>query len=637
MRYRLESTLPINAFSPRGKGPFSRGMTLEGGGSINPVRAVTDLGSSVADIGTKAVKAVVQPVYNATLKQIPGVDQALVNLDKSVAKAIPGGWGTIGSVAASFVPGVGPMAMAGIGALNGSGVMRGNHQFNLQGAIMGGALAYGASNLAQGLETAGTPTDKLVAENIVDAGTKTVPQDAIESLNASQGWTGVPQAPAPSAIPASAINAANATQGINPATGLSYGSVVGDTLSGTVPTPTPSIGSQLLSGDIGGAASQVGSNISEGATNAMNSVKSGIDTLTNPETYSNLGTKASELGSGTLENMSNAVSGAKNLLTGASSVPASMTLTNTALPIIAGASGLAALEEQKKYLEEQATSGAVSNSEYNAEMAKINAEIETAKKTVSDNPLQSSVDIGNVKENPSLYARNKDTLYNKNSEGGRLLYAAGGQVGTPPSSQINPPDDQTNTPNQSPISQIGAPDYTGGLQSLFAGLRGLGANQAQPQTQPPQNFADVTGTSTMQPTSQPFSGGFPSQLGSGTSGGFSGGFGLGSGGSGSQSAFPLQGQYGIVKMAAGGMAPRFLSGGGDGMSDSIPANIGGTQEARLADGEFVIPADVVSHLGNGSSKAGAKQLYSMMDKVRQARTGTKKQGKQINPRKYLAA
>jgi hypothetical protein len=94
---------------------------------------------------------------------------------------------------------------------------------------------------------------------------------------------------------------------------------------------------------------------------------------------------------------------------------------------------------------------------------------------------------------------------------------------------------------------------------------------------------------------------------------------------------------GIASLAAGGMPPRFLSGGGDGMSDSIKATINGNQEARLADGEFVIPADVVSHLGNGSSKAGAKQLYSMMDKVRTARTGRKSQGKQINPRKYLAA
>jgi len=88
--------------------------------------------------------------------------------------------------------------------------------------------------------------------------------------------------------------------------------------------------------------------------------------------------------------------------------------------------------------------------------------------------------------------------------------------------------------------------------------------------------------------------------------------------------------------AAGG-TPRFLSGGGDGMSDSIPATIEGNQEARLADGEFVIPADVVSHLGNGSSKAGAKQLYSMMDRVRQARVGTKKQGREIKPKKFMPA
>ena len=81
----------------------------------------------------------------------------------------------------------------------------------------------------------------------------------------------------------------------------------------------------------------------------------------------------------------------------------------------------------------------------------------------------------------------------------------------------------------------------------------------------------------------------------------------------------------------------YLNGDGDGMSDSIPATIEGKQPARLADGEFVIPADVVSHLGNGSTKAGSKRLYAMLDKVRKARTGTKKQGKQINPAKYMPA
>lgn len=82
---------------------------------------------------------------------------------------------------------------------------------------------------------------------------------------------------------------------------------------------------------------------------------------------------------------------------------------------------------------------------------------------------------------------------------------------------------------------------------------------------------------------------------------------------------------------------RMLKGPGDGMSDSIPAQIGGKQPARLADGEFVVPADVVSHLGNGSSDAGAKQLYKMMDRIRQQRTGKKKQAPQVNTRKAMPA
>ena len=95
---------------------------------------------------------------------------------------------------------------------------------------------------------------------------------------------------------------------------------------------------------------------------------------------------------------------------------------------------------------------------------------------------------------------------------------------------------------------------------------------------------------------------------------------------------PTYAAGGIAGMAKG----RYLGGATDGMADKIPARIGGKQEARLSHGEFVIPADVVSHLGNGNSEAGAKRLYAMMDKIRVARTGTKKQGKQINPDKFLA-
>ncbi len=91
-------------------------------------------------------------------------------------------------------------------------------------------------------------------------------------------------------------------------------------------------------------------------------------------------------------------------------------------------------------------------------------------------------------------------------------------------------------------------------------------------------------------------------------------------------------QGGLLSLHRGG---NFLSGRGDGMSDDIPAMIGTKQPARLADGEFVIPADVVSHIGNGSSKAGAEKLYAMMDKIRQERTGRKRQSPQIKAEKYL--
>jgi hypothetical protein len=108
-------------------------------------------------------------------------------------------------------------------------------------------------------------------------------------------------------------------------------------------------------------------------------------------------------------------------------------------------------------------------------------------------------------------------------------------------------------------------------------------------------------------------------------------------------ANPYKAQY--TSYAKGGIADlggysdggQMLKGPGDGMSDSIPATIANKQPARLANDEFVVPADVVSHLGNGSSDAGAKQLYSMMNRVRKARTGNTKQGRQINPSKYMPA
>jgi len=108
---------------------------------------------------------------------------------------------------------------------------------------------------------------------------------------------------------------------------------------------------------------------------------------------------------------------------------------------------------------------------------------------------------------------------------------------------------------------------------------------------------------------------------------------------------------GLMAMARGGMAQQFnlgdysdggrlLRGPGDGVSDSIPATIGNKRPARLADGEFVVPARIVSELGNGSTEAGARKLYAMMDRVQAARRGSIGKGKVAkNSRadKYLPA
>jgi hypothetical protein len=546
-------------------------MTLEGGGGGGGMLGgITSALGSVAKGVTDVVKGVVQPVYNATLKHIPGVDNALVNLDKSVGKAIPGGWGTVAAVASSFIPGAALATMGmtqtglatGLGALSGSGVMHKGNQFNLQGAILGGAMAYGASTLSSayqnaGQELANTPTGAV--------------SDSISKIAGDSGsaLSGTNSANIGSNIASNGSGGAGLGNGYGPVNsgigGLNPTQTPLSNIGFTAPTNAMNVapGVDIPSGIV--QAAQPAPSMLENATNTLTNLPSNIadkatsayDTLTNPDTYSNLGSKTLDTAKGTVSNMGDAVSGVGKVLSGSASLPAG-TLINAGVPLIVGASGLKALEEQQKYLDQQLAAGNIAQDQYNAEKAKIDEEIATANKVVSDNPLHATTDQSTINEGPSLYAKTKDgTLYDKNPSGGsQLLYAMGGTVS-------NPPDDQTGMPNQTPLQNF----EQGGMY----GLGGMAPNQ---------------------PMSYP-------------------------------------------GYAAGGMAPRFLSGGGDGMSDSIPANIGGKQEARLADGEFVIPADVVSHLGNGSSKAGAKQLYSMMDKVRKARTGRESQGKQINPRKYM--
>jgi hypothetical protein len=99
-------------------------------------------------------------------------------------------------------------------------------------------------------------------------------------------------------------------------------------------------------------------------------------------------------------------------------------------------------------------------------------------------------------------------------------------------------------------------------------------------------------------------------------------------------------QGGISTLGGYSDGGRLLRGPGDGVSDSIPASIEGKQPARLADGEFVIPARIVSELGNGSTEAGARKLYAMMDRIQKSRgktVGKKKVAVNSRADKHLPA
>jgi hypothetical protein len=101
----------------------------------------------------------------------------------------------------------------------------------------------------------------------------------------------------------------------------------------------------------------------------------------------------------------------------------------------------------------------------------------------------------------------------------------------------------------------------------------------------------------------------------------------------------------VDKFAQGGIASlggysdggQLLRGPGDGVSDDIPATIGGKQPARLADGEFVVPARIVSELGNGSTEAGARKLYAMMDRIKKTRSKAKNIAANTKADKHLPA
>jgi hypothetical protein len=166
-------------------------------------------------------------------------------------------------------------------------------------------------------------------------------------------------------------------------------------------------------------------------------------------------------------------------------------------------------------------------------------------------------------------------------------------------------------------AEAGSADSSMGSADSSVGVTGAEAGSADSSMGSADSSVGVTGA-------EGASGDSGAAADGGSSAGDGSGVGDGTGG--------VYAQGGITALAAGGSRQynlgsysdggRLLRGPGDGVSDSIPATIGRGQPARLADGEFVIPARIVSELGNGSTEAGARKLYAMMDRVQRARRKT---------------
>jgi hypothetical protein len=768
-------------------------QAMGGSGTINPQTGLPEFFiKKIARPFVQGIKAVqnipgIKQVSNVATQAFKPIDQALVGLDKTVGKAIPGGWGTVAAIAASMIPGgqfaaggklagLGlskSAALGGLGALTGSGILRPEGKFNLQGALVGGALAYGSAELMAGLEGAAKPTVDA-AGNLTTSGTQSALTGTSAGYTPSPFLSGTSVGAGQSVLTPTANALANVGEFVAPAvTGGTSGGISGLTTAAApigINAAIPAAGTASIG--LGNIAAK------QGTMEALSS-----------------------FGKDYLANVSNVGTGAKNLLTGAPGATAGFkaagaTLSNTALPIAFGLQGLASMDEQRNFLKEQQAAGNIAQAEYDAAMAEINRSEAIARDAVARNPFDTNPDrsatIGDTDyrradADENLYGRfdPSERLYAK---GGEVPgYFFGGGIGSGFSARAEgeaQPNSggvgggffsvpvraiidqlQKNIPTSSTPAGVGfqnlrsegMPSLQGnsqGIGSLANAIRGaltqssntpvdlgdtlydrrseknriydelMGRNYAvggsiddspgidearglyqgnmsngfmnmgstpaydkggkvstSNSDKKRRDYLDMLNAEFMSPPSQYVEGmGFMSppqsvggrlganldalggNLRAGLSGtamrdqegnirtmpgmldvGYKGQVGPGELDVGLQRAirampgrnkdYALNAKY-SVKFAEGGQ-PRFLSGGGDGMSDSIKASINGTQEARLADGEFVIPADVVSHLGNGSSKAGAKRLYSMMDKVRSARTGTKRQGKQINPKQFM--
>ena len=282
-------------------------------GALNPVKAISNTWGSVKDI-------------------IPGgsaIDKGLVGIDKSIGKTIPGGWGTLGMIAGSAI-GLPTAAMVGLGALNGSGIGHPGRKFNLQGAIMGGAMAYGAAQLGDAVRAAAGP-----------AGDVTATQVASDIGQNVQG--GVSMAPG------------------------SQASMLADQASGMGPVGAQNIASSAA---YNAPAQTFGQSVSSGISNFA------ADRATDLSATGRGLTNLSGFGDTT----------ASAALDAAKSTPASY--TNTALPLVAGAMGLSAADQQADYEKQVNAQNSQANNAYDAQMVAIQDSQDRANKAMRAHPYQ---------------------------------------------------------------------------------------------------------------------------------------------------------------------------------------------------------------------------------------------------------
>ena len=643
----------------------------------------------------KAVEQVVNKAGDVVNKVVNKAGDAINNLgnsiDDAVRDVIPGGWTTVAEVAMAFTP-LGPMGSAGIGALSGA-TNKGKGGFNLQGAIMGGLQGYGVGSLTNSLASAGAPNPYGSGANY-DLTSTTGP----EAFNPASADVGYVQPSDLSMTSATPINQAGIgpvdyslassplpATGVPPAAGgLNPFATAGRTAASS------EIGAELASaGGLSPTASAPGMFQSPGPGQYPTGGELGVNAeftpakIAPPSSLETLGSgmadKASQAGQG-LQNLVGAgPQGLSGIGPAASTINAGMSTTAYSGLGLLAMQTLAEKQAEKLRNQQQYDSGAITNEEYVKNEARINESIASAEAAVARSRYESEPDQATQQE--ALYPRKQRTLYEEygvqnpqpqevlysqdnepqsllyaQNEGLQTLYATGGSVDSYETPDTMMAGGITNAFNfnsggQMPmyamggdVSECGVGSYAyGGEIPRYAG----GGWFSQAANQAKDEIIDIVRRVKAPTEPLPKAAETPKAVETPTAPANTPRVKMAKFESAPESEDYLgpllysqrrseSGYSGLGGYAQGGEA-RFLSGGGDGMSDSIKARIDDRQEARLADGEFVIPADVVSHLGNGSSKAGAKQLHAMMNRIRKARTGNPKQGKQINPLKLMPA